>query len=136
MAIFGKKDDDGGKISHITNQFMDGTVIHGDVKAANDIRIDGLVVGSVQATAKLVVGKTGKIDGDIKCASADIEGRIIGDMEVREVLILKATAVVDGNITVNKLVVEMGARLNGKCTMGAKEQKYDRTTAALQKETV
>ena len=137
MAIFNNKEENGGKISHITNQFMEGTSIHGDVKAANDIRIDGLIVGTVQASAKLVVGKTGKIDGDIQCGSADIEGRITGRIEVKDLLILKATAIVEGDIIVNKLVVEQGARFNGKCSMGAKELKHEKPiTAALQKEAV
>ena len=139
MALFGNNDSE-SKGFHITNQFMEGTIIHGDVKAANDIRIDGLIVGTVEASAKLVIGKTGKIEGDIKCASADIEGRIVGRLEVKDLLILKATAVIDGDITVNKLVVEQGARFNGKCTMGGikeiKNEKPLATAATLKKEAV
>lgn len=136
--MFSNKEENGGKTFHITNQFMDGTVIHGDVKAANDIRIDGYIKGTVLANAKLVVGKTGKIEGDIQCGSADIEGRIAGRLEVKDLLILKSTAVIDGDIIVGKLVVEQGARFNGKCSMGAtKEIKHEKPIAApLEKEAV
>ncbi|MDX2003102.1 MAG: polymer-forming cytoskeletal protein [Chitinophagales bacterium] len=140
MALFGIKeemDNRPGKGPHITNQFMEGTVIHGDVKAAHDIRIDGYINGTVQASAKLVIGKTGRIEGDIVCGSADIEGKVTGTLQVKELLILKATAVIEGDITSNKLVVEQGAKFNGTCTMGTKEMKHERTAAGpiLQKET-
>jgi cytoskeletal protein CcmA (bactofilin family) len=147
MALFGNKDEEtgrSGKFSHITNQFMEGTVIKGDVKAAHDLRVDGLIEGTIQASAKLVIGKTGRIQGDIICSSADIEGKVNGRLEVKDLLILKATAIIDGDIIAGKLVVEQGAKFNGRCSMGSKEIKNERpanptaNTAAgsvLQKET-
>lgn len=125
------------KGSYITNQFVEGTTIQGEVRATNDIRVDGTVIGLVQSSAKIAIGKNGKIEGEVFCDSADIEGKVYGKLEVKGVLILKKTAVVEGDIISGKLVVEEGARFNGTCSMGAKEQKHDRKAqTTLQKEAI
>lgn len=92
-----------------------GTSITGDIRSNGDIRIDGNIVGSVTSKAKLVLGPTGKIEGDINAQNADIQGNVKGQVTVNEILYLKSTSVVNGNITTNKLVVEEGADFNGNC---------------------
>lgn len=126
-----------GKGSYITNQFVEGTTIKGEVRSTNDIRVDGVVVGTVQSNAKIAIGKTGKIEGEVFCDTADIEGKVYGKLEVKGVLILKKTAVVEGDIISGKLVVEEGARFNGTCSMGANELKHDKKAqATLKKEAI
>lgn len=140
--MFGSsKSEDGmvksSKGSNITNQFVEGTVIHGEIKSTNDIRVDGTVVGTVQSNSKIAIGKTGKIEGEVYCGSADIEGKIVGRLEVKDVLILKKTAIIEGDIISNKLVVEEGAKFNGTCSMGSKEMKHDKKVQpSFQKEAI
>lgn len=141
--MFGSKSENSvvkntGKGSNITNQFVEGTVIHGDIKSTNDIRVDGTVIGTVQSNSKIAIGKTGKIEGEVYCGSADIEGKILGRLEVKDVLILKKTAIIEGDIISAKLVVEEGAKFNGTCSMGGKEMKQHdkKSQASIQKEAV
>ncbi|MBL7930084.1 MAG: polymer-forming cytoskeletal protein [Bacteroidia bacterium] len=100
------------------NLISSGTVIDGEVKSAGDIRIDGIVTGSVNSKAKIVIGSTGKIEGDIQCQNADISGTLNGKVQVTEMLHLKSTAMVNGDIHTGKLVVEVGAAFTGNCNMG------------------
>ncbi len=102
----------------VMNQFGQGTVLNGDITTEGDIRIDGKVNGSVTSKAKTVVGATGIIEGNINCQNAYIDGRVNGSMEVSELLILSKTALVMGDIKIKKLVVEEGAKFNGRCSMG------------------
>lgn len=51
-----------------------GTVIEGEVKSNGDIRVDGVIKGSVTSKSKVVVGSTGSIEGDVTCQNADISG--------------------------------------------------------------
>jgi cytoskeletal protein CcmA (bactofilin family) len=101
------------------NQFGQGTTINGDVSTEGDIRIDGKVTGTVTSKAKVVLGATGVVEGDIICQNAYIDGRVNGNLEVAELLLLSKTACVNGDIKIKKLVVEEGAKFNGKCSMGA-----------------
>jgi cytoskeletal protein CcmA (bactofilin family) len=100
------------------NLISAGTIIEGEIKSAGDIRIDGSIIGSVISKAKIVIGTTGKIEGDIQCQNADISGTLNGKVQVAEMLHLKSTALVNGDIHTGKLVVEVGAAFTGNCNMG------------------
>ena len=103
-----------------------GTTIEGDIKSSGDIRVDGTVYGSVQSKAKVVLGSTGLVEGDINSQNADISGTIKGKTVCSELLFLKSTARVTGDIVTGKLVVEVGATFTGSCNMGPviKDMKY------------
>lgn len=100
-----------------------GTEISGNLNTKGDIRIDGKITGNVKSKAKVVIGSTGEITGDIISESAEISGRVTGDIQTSEILFLKATANVVGNIASNKLVVENGANLSGHCQTGVSQTK-------------
>lgn len=95
-----------------------GTVIDGDVRSVGDIRIDGTVNGNVISKAKVVVGSTGTIEGDVNSQHADISGMIKGKITVSELTFLKSAARIVGDIVTGKLVVEVGASFTGSCNMG------------------
>lgn len=116
--MFNKKDDKPVG-PNAMNQFGQGTIITGDVSTEGDIRIDGKVTGTVTSKAKVVLGATGVVEGDIVCQNAYIDGRVNGNMEVAELLILSKSSHISGDIKIKKLVVEEGAKFNGRCSMGA-----------------
>lgn len=99
------------------NLINSGTEISGDIVSNGDVRIDGKLRGTVQSRARLVIGQTGTVEGDIKAQHADISGQIKGNILVEGMLTLKASAKVYGDIVTSKLVVEAGADFNGKCSM-------------------
>jgi cytoskeletal protein CcmA (bactofilin family) len=103
----------------VSNRLLAGTAIQGTVKAIGDFRIDGVVEGRVEVDGKFVLGEKAEIKGDLVARDATISGRIKGNISASEVLVLKSTAHVEGDITVEKLVVESGARFLGRCHMGA-----------------
>jgi|TARA_B110000261_G_C13073379_1_gene353102 cytoskeletal protein CcmA (bactofilin family) len=100
------------------DRIAEGTVLEGSVSSVKSIRIDGTVKGSVKCLGRVVVGKTGVIEGQVECESADIEGTLNATVEVSGMLELKATATINGDSTVGKLKVEPGAAINGKIDMG------------------
>jgi len=99
------------------NRIVDGTHIKGDVKTDSNFRIDGELVGTLDTTGKLVVGTTGKIEGEIRCVNADIEGYIKGDITVEGVLMIKSTAKIYGTITAGQIGIEVGADFKGQCNV-------------------
>jgi cytoskeletal protein CcmA (bactofilin family) len=103
------------------NIIGNGTDIKGNVKSNGDLRIDGYIKGTIHATGKVVVGTTGKVEGEINCQNADISGDVKAHIKVTELLSLKANAVVSGDILTNKLSIEPGAVFTGACKMGNPE---------------
>ncbi|WP_300980293.1 polymer-forming cytoskeletal protein [Nonlabens sp.] len=99
------------------NRISYGTTIHGDVVSEGGFRIDGTINGTLKTTAKVVIGKDGKVEGALNCNNADIEGVFSGKLIVQGLLSLKATAQITGEVTTQKLAVEPGASFNASCKM-------------------
>tara|TARA_B100001769_G_scaffold273083_1_gene268608 strand:+ start:689 stop:1162 length:474 start_codon:yes stop_codon:yes gene_type:complete len=100
------------------DRIAEGTTIEGAVNSTKSIRIDGKVKGSVFCAGRVVVGKTGLIEGEVDCDSADVEGTLNSTVKVKGLLELKSTAVINGDSQVGKLKVDPGAEINGKLDMG------------------
>src|SRR5690606_1677228 len=99
------------------NKIAQGTKIIGDIIAKGACRIEGTLEGHLKTPSKVVVGKTGQINGKIECGSADFEGKFSGILDVSETLTLRETAVIDGEVSANKLAIEPGATFNATCKM-------------------
>ncbi len=105
------------------NLIGQGTTITGDLTCKGDIRIDGEIIGNVISMAKVVIGATGSVKGDVIGSNADISGVLTGDLTVNDTLFLKGSAVLNGDIVTNKLIVEAGAVFTGNCNMGTSSKK-------------
>jgi len=105
--------------SSTINMIGNGTIINGDIQSKSDIRIDGILKGSVKTEGKLVVGTSGVVEGDVFCSDADISGEIKAKITVSKLLSLKSTSKLNGDIITNKLSIEPGASFSGSCSMGA-----------------
>ena len=105
--------------SSAINMIGNGTIINGDIQSKSDIRIDGILKGSVKTEGKLVVGTSGVVEGDVFCSDADISGEIKAKITVSKILSLKSTSKLNGDIITNKLSIEPGAEFTGSCSMGA-----------------
>jgi cytoskeletal protein CcmA (bactofilin family) len=99
------------------NRIVEGTELEGKVVSDSNIRIDGRIKGTVQVKGRLVVGPTGRIDGDIVCGDAEIEGAINGKIAANGLLSLKSTARLTCDMITQKLAIEPGAVFTGNCQM-------------------
>lgn len=100
------------------NLIQHGTAIKGDVTTNGNIRIDGKLSGTLQCKGKLIIGKTGEVEGTVMCSNAEVQGTLKATMNVEGLLTLKSTAQLYGDIVVNKLAIEPGAIFTGNCKMG------------------
>ena len=99
------------------NVIVEGSKVIGDMITESNLRVDGEVKGNVSSAAKVVVGKSGVITGDLTCGEADIEGIVTGTIKIEGLLTLRSTANLNGEITTAKLQVEEGAQFTGNCRM-------------------
>ena len=125
-----KSANDSASINLIGN----GTVITGDITSNGDVRIDGTLKGNITINGKLVVGSTGKIEGNVTCQNADISGEIHGKVSISELLILKASSKLLGDIITGKLSIEPNATFTGTCNMGAVVKNISNGTKSQQAE--
>lgn len=105
------------------NLLCEGTVIVGDIKTKNDIRIDGIIKGKIITSGRLVVGNTAKLEGNIDCVNVDVLGVVLGDIVATGAVSLKAPAKVMGNISAAIISIEPGVTFNGNCQMLKKDNR-------------
>ncbi len=108
------------------NYIVSSTVIVGDLKTDNDIRIDGKIDGTVQCGGKLVLGETGEIKGEVRSKSATVSGKIFGKIFVDDIINITETAYIEGELTASKLAIEPGAIFKGVCNMPVNERIPER----------
>jgi cytoskeletal protein CcmA (bactofilin family) len=101
-----------------------GTTITGNVQSNGDIRIDGIIKGNLEAKAKIIIGASGLVEGDIDGKQADVLGAVTGKIKVTELLCLHGKAIVNGDIFAGNLQIETSATFNGKCHMGTTISEY------------
>jgi len=102
-----------GEITHLSSS----TVIEGDIRLDNDIRIAGSVVGTVNTKGALVVERTGKIKGEVNVNSATIAGKIQGNIECDGLMILESGSCFVGDIKTRQIVINESAEFQGNCAM-------------------
>jgi cytoskeletal protein CcmA (bactofilin family) len=109
------------------NSLVKGTTVEGTIYSESDIRIDGTIKGNLTCKAKVIIGPTGVIDGEVKCQNAMIEGKMYGKLRVAELLSVKETAEIVGDVVTGKLLVQPGAIFNVTCNMRDGADKRDIT---------
>jgi cytoskeletal protein CcmA (bactofilin family) len=107
--------------TNVINLIGTGTEIKGDINCNGDIRIDGTLNGNLTTRGKVVIGETGKTNGEVSCKNADISGKVEGKIIISELLSLKPSSYISGDIVTNKLAIEPGARFTGNCNMNGNE---------------
>jgi cytoskeletal protein CcmA (bactofilin family) len=110
----GKMAIDTSKQQNIIGQ---GTTIVGDLVSNGAFRIDGTIQGNLKTSGKVVVGKTGFVNGSLHGDNADFEGKFSGKLKLSGTLSLKSSAYIEGEIEIGKLAVEPGATFNAVCSM-------------------
>ena len=98
-----------------------GMHIVGDCDTTDTIRIEGTIEGSVRAEKAVVVGKGGRVNGDIQTQDAVIAGMVKGALDVDSRLELQSTCVIDGEIRATRLKLDEGGIVNGTVSIGRKD---------------
>ena len=93
--------------------------VTGDLEADGVIRIEGRVLGNVQAGDQVLLSEGGLIEGSVATREAVIGGTVHGSISGSERVELQAQAVVEGDITTRRLLIHEGGRVNGGVRMEA-----------------
>jgi cytoskeletal protein CcmA (bactofilin family) len=107
------------------NRLVGGTKLNGNLSTESNLRVDGMVDGSISCKGKFVLGENGKLEGNLTAVEAEIEGEIIGDLNIDGLIILRKTARIKGAVQTGRLVIEDGAKLNGTIETGDLKKKKE-----------
>jgi cytoskeletal protein CcmA (bactofilin family) len=120
--MFGKK-----KQPPIRTLVGEGTVIHGELKFIDGLRIDGEVVGDVTAVGDgpniLVISERARVTGKVSGGHLIINGLVTGPIRSTELLELQPKAQIAGDVRYEVLEMHQGATIDGELRpLGAAER--------------
>ncbi len=110
--------DDERTVGSVNTIIGEGTTLKGDVKVEGSVQVDGDFDGTIEASDTLVVGETGKVEGDATVANAVIGGKMYGNVFASGKLELRRGSRLLGDIKTRGLVIEDGVVFQGNCQMG------------------
>ena len=96
----------------------------GKILSKGMLRIDGRVESEIMAEDAVVVGQSGAVKGNITARAVAISGKVFGNVIAHERLEIQPTGEVHGDVhtAAGALIIDGGAKLEGKCIMGLTER--------------
>jgi cytoskeletal protein CcmA (bactofilin family) len=96
----------------------EGTVMQGEIRFSDGLRIDGEVVGDIIAIGDkrtlLVISEKAKVTGKIRAGHVIINGLVQGPVESEDLLELQPKARIVGDVKYEALEMHQGATINGE----------------------
>jgi len=101
------------------------TEVHGRLVSSTSLRIDGKVIGNIEASQEnnisIAIGKSGFVQGDIYAYRIFVVGKVTGNIYCSERVEWHDGPEVTGDVTYGQIGVEPGAKLNGLMIFRNKE---------------
>ena len=111
--MFGKQ-----KQPPIRTLIGEGTVITGELRFADGLRIDGEVVGDVIAAGEgysiLVISEKARVTGKVNAGHVIVNGTVIGPIHSSDLLELQPKAQITGDVRYEVLEMHQGATIDGE----------------------
>ncbi len=95
----------------------DGVNIEGKISSNGNVRIDGKVEGDVIVKGNLTLGISSVVKGEVSAKNMTVSGKVEGTLRIEEKLTLESKSVIKGDIIAKVLVIEEGAKFDGKSSM-------------------
>ena len=108
---------DNTEVLIVNSLIGEGSEFRGEFKVKDLIRIDGYFKGNIITEGKVLVGKSGTVETDIRAGIVVVGGSVSGSIHAAKRVILLSTAQVYGDVVTRSLVVEEGVVFEGRCTI-------------------
>ena len=103
--------------NNVTTLVGPDATVNGNLQFGRGCHIAGRVQGDVMAASEgksqLSVAPDGKIEGNAKCASMQIQGTVVGDLICSGTISLTSSARVEGSIEYGEIEIQKGAVVTG-----------------------
>lgn len=102
----------------VDNIVGEGTTVRGDLRGPGGFRIDGTVMGSIEADGPIVIGEKGAVEGTVKGRDIVVLGRVHGDVSAKAHLEVGPEGRVMGDVDVASVKVHTGGVFHGASRIG------------------
>jgi len=106
--------------------------IKGDIRAQEELLVDGDVEGSLESQSVLTVGENGQVKANIKAREVHIFGKVDGNVEVSGKIAIREQGSLVGDIKAAGISIDDGAYFKGSIDIIRPDPKV--TTKAVKTE--
>lgn len=97
--------------------------IRGDIRAREELVVDGEVEGTLESQSLITVGPNGKVQSNIKAREVVIFGSVRGNVEVSEKIAIREQGSLVGDIKTAGISIDDGAYFKGSIDIVRPEPK-------------
>ena len=94
----------------------DNLVLYGELKIQKDLRIDGVVTGSIDCKDNVIIGERAHLDGDIFAKTIYCDGKIYGNVKAKQIYLNKNATLI-GKVETSFIEMEKNAYFEGEITI-------------------
>lgn len=98
------------------------TELKGTLRCRETLRIDGRLEGEVHCERNVIIGEGATVRAAIEADEVAISGEVKGDITAGRKITLDRTARVIGDLSTPGIVIEEGAKLEGRIMIGSEEK--------------
>jgi cytoskeletal protein CcmA (bactofilin family) len=98
-----------------------GCRLSGRLRFPSTVHIDGRVEGEIESLKTVIVGESANVRATVRSESVIIRGHVKGDVVAKRKITLHSTAHVNGDMRTAGIVVEEGAKVEGRIVIGSDE---------------
>ena len=113
MAFFGRKKKKTTTSVSSASIMTPGTSMKGEIRCEGNILLNGEFEGNVISQGEVVVGKSGRVAGEIQAAKLLVSGEFRGNF-TGEVIDIMPYGKVYGDVKVNNIIIEPNAVFEGE----------------------
>ena len=99
-----------------------GSELEGTLRCRETLRIDGRIKGEVHCEKNVIIGEAATVLASVDAAEVTIAGEVRGDISASRKITLEPTARVIGDLCTPGIVIEEGAKLEGRIMIGSEEK--------------
>jgi cytoskeletal protein CcmA (bactofilin family) len=102
------------------------TRVSGDLETGGFTRVDGSIMGNVNARGRVVIGEKARMKSNISGTSITVGGVVYGNIIASEQIIVLSTGLVLGDIITRRIQADEGCLIHGKISVCADEKSWNK----------
>lgn len=121
MPLFRREESPTAAVGGLETVLGSTTNFKGVLKSDGNIRVDGVLQGTIETAGNLVVGPTARVVADIRANAVQVWGQIQGNIQTVGRLEILSSGRVFGEVTVGSLLIDEGGLFRGQCFMDGQD---------------
>ena len=121
MPLFRREESATTAVGGLETVLGSTTNLKGVLKSDGNIRVDGVLQGTIETAGNLVVGPSARVVADIRANAVQVWGQIQGNIQTVGRLEILSSGRVFGEVIVGSLMIDEGGLFRGQCFMDGQD---------------